>query len=434
MRSFAPESSGTLSWSAVKDILALDNRDRLEREVVKHGNRLENIINPTHAPKSQTIFHATVQLRSTNCLKFLLKKTINKIQFNIPDENGSTPLHLAVLNMAQEYNSPTLGCLKLLLSHGAFVNGRNNDGDTPLHLMAKMMLNGELKNWDGTIACFHILLTHEFINVHAQNKCRQSAKSIVSLSLLKGTVYHAQVRISLIEKAISTNSTSNLEEIYEQIADCLLSVNSINAKQILTTQLKNSKLLGNLSNRYIGNKTLLYYIVEKFDLKLIDGFIRIGCDPWLANVGDGKIPLHAALSRCDFDVVALILQHMKKRNCINHQLDLKELSFSLLQTFLCSSKAKNKSQMKCLERLLKDDILLDVNQFWRVNSRTKKISSALTTAMVKFAGHLTAFIIATWMDNSAAIQLLQRSGAQLIEVPRQTGENFNKQYDFYVSL
>lgn len=65
-------------------------------------------------------------------VEFLLA---NKATFNVRDDKGLTPLH-----MAADYDHVDVA--KWLLDHGADVNARDKQGRTPLHLAAWDNVNG----------------------------------------------------------------------------------------------------------------------------------------------------------------------------------------------------------------------------------------------------------------------------------------------------
>lgn len=111
-------------------------------------------INSKHY-RDQTLLHYAVINNSKEIAELLLSRIVNA---NAKDYNGNTPLHLAAainknyrkfsnsnLNLLY-YHEPTfdnsginirLYIIKLLLKNGAFVDIRNDDNNTPLHLAAR---------------------------------------------------------------------------------------------------------------------------------------------------------------------------------------------------------------------------------------------------------------------------------------------------------
>ena len=88
--------------------------------------------NTISAASSEHIFLEYVKSGDTKGLFGLFTdKTPPETYFSCQDENGNSPLHLCVL-----YNHPHI--LELLISMGFEIKS-NNDGDTPLHLAARML-------------------------------------------------------------------------------------------------------------------------------------------------------------------------------------------------------------------------------------------------------------------------------------------------------
>lgn len=78
------------------------------------------------------IFHEAI-FGGREMMKYLLELEGVKKFINGKDHEGSTPLHLAVKCLLGEKRREMVG---LLLQYGANVQARNNDGDTPVHVAA----------------------------------------------------------------------------------------------------------------------------------------------------------------------------------------------------------------------------------------------------------------------------------------------------------
>jgi hypothetical protein len=91
-----------------------------------------------------------------NVMITLLKKGVDP---NVQDEEGCTPLHRAIAIvkdvkiedeedfLANDECDDALYCVKLLLDHGADPNIRDNNGNTPVHILASNMYKGINKNY-----------------------------------------------------------------------------------------------------------------------------------------------------------------------------------------------------------------------------------------------------------------------------------------------
>ncbi|CAN0900141.1 Protein CfxQ homolog [Linum grandiflorum] len=77
---------------------------------------------------SQTPLHVSAGNNKGEIVKFLLNwKGAEKVELEAKNMYGETPLHMAAKNGCKE-------AAQLLLSHGAFIEARANNGMTPLHL------------------------------------------------------------------------------------------------------------------------------------------------------------------------------------------------------------------------------------------------------------------------------------------------------------
>jgi hypothetical protein len=110
-----------------------------------------NACNP--ADFGSGLLHRATRYGSIGLVETLLK---NKANGKLKDQDGNTPLHLLIMEHGAASNSnDALAILSLFLKYGANVNARNNEGKTPLQLASELALtatteeNGYLRtlNW-----------------------------------------------------------------------------------------------------------------------------------------------------------------------------------------------------------------------------------------------------------------------------------------------
>jgi ankyrin repeat protein len=90
-------------------------------------------------PENEVWARDDIVAQATDTIKLLLKGS-NPSSINIPDNRGNTALHLASSGEAQsgnEHSRVARVIVKLLLEHGADAALRNQQGQTPLHLVTK---------------------------------------------------------------------------------------------------------------------------------------------------------------------------------------------------------------------------------------------------------------------------------------------------------
>ena len=97
----------------------------------KKKSQITQIISQTHTKKdtkSNTLLHRAVLSEEVDIVEFLIK--LNVVDINSPDENKSTPLHMAAAN-------GNVDITKLLLSHKADIYAFDAQGETAVYIAAK---------------------------------------------------------------------------------------------------------------------------------------------------------------------------------------------------------------------------------------------------------------------------------------------------------
>lgn len=104
------------------------------QKFLRHNPSLLNDRNPVMA---QTPLHVSAGYNSIEIVKFLLDwQGPEKVELESKNMYGETPLHMAAKNGCNE-------AVGMLLSHGAFVEAKANNGMTPLHLAVWHSIHAE---------------------------------------------------------------------------------------------------------------------------------------------------------------------------------------------------------------------------------------------------------------------------------------------------
>lgn len=368
------------TWQLVLDILETDNKDAMELEVARLGGDLKTVLRPVDAPDGKTIVHAAVENGAKECLKFLIIKMSSELELDEPDQDGRTPLHYAVELGYLVVNPDILECMELLLSHGAYVNARDKFGDTALHNVAQMSISDPRNNSDCFLHYVDLLLSQRDIDLFAKNGNNQKPLDIKKhfSDLKNGSCPKYKMIQNKAEKCTTDITTRSL------LYNAVYSVAEINQKTL------SEKLKESIPNAFIGTKSILFHVVQKMNVSIVKKILSNGFNPWMENVDDHKIPLHAALTRGNAQIVAVLLEHMKS-SPESKLTDLRPLSFELLRTVLCNASRPGKvdedskvNHLKCLQLLMAKDVLIDVNATDGSDEQIRAIGLADSLDLQKF--------------------------------------------------
>ncbi|KAH9574411.1 hypothetical protein CY35_01G055800 [Sphagnum magellanicum] len=98
------------------------------------------LINSRNPIMTETPLHRAAASNEVDAVKFLLEwQGAEKVELETKNTYGETPLHLAAKNGCTE-------AMKLLLQHGAYIEARANEAQTPLSHLPKSPSNDKLRN------------------------------------------------------------------------------------------------------------------------------------------------------------------------------------------------------------------------------------------------------------------------------------------------
>ncbi|XP_071538837.1 transient receptor potential cation channel subfamily A member 1 homolog [Panulirus ornatus] len=295
----------------------------------------------------------------------------------IDDENGSTLLHI----LAKKYSKQETRAQKipaLLLQHGANVNAKDKDGNTPLHIAAR----------EGKQDLCAILLEHQKTDgaspkVNIKNKksmtpmhyaAQQGQIQVVELLIKEGAnpsikdnqkyfpLHHAADRgFHECCKVLAPFYPNDAADDKEQIPPVMLAARK--GHYLCYKEMNDAKM--NLSYRDIVGNTALHIVAKLGFEKFVGLLLDMGAPPNIQN-NFGNTPLMEAIMKCRTSCVNILMD--KGAN-----LDMKNNSQSGVLHVAASKKAED-----CLDSLLKNE---DVKK--NIDEKDKDGYTALCIAVKK---------------------------------------------------
>ena len=395
--------TGSIPWEILSKILHEDDRDELELECSKRGDRLSNILWPECShPVKKTIIHSAIEYQAYNCFLFLLGKCASNNHLNQPDSEGKSPLHYAVeiyqneslllpcmrklrLSVYPEaHNEPIYfsyapQIIKVLLGCGAFVNQRNSQGDSPLHCLTKQCIDKTPLLTHSLLQGLEALLSDETIHVDANNNEQSSpleaiygeisiqpdsvsefCRKLIQNGSRASNYYIFKLQFHGTRK-INENKDKKKKIKKDEFSELLHYIIAKEEPKIKSFfKINARKHIDHWQEQFIGEKYLIFHLISEFSHEIVQCFLTFGGDPW-KPYNDNKLALSAALQKGDFRMVDLLLEHMKNRD-EQDTLDLKGRTASLFEDILRNlniDKQMGINFHSCLERLLQKDIILE---------------------------------------------------------------------------
>ncbi|KAA0198797.1 hypothetical protein HAZT_HAZT006381 [Hyalella azteca] len=409
-RLLVPDNAKMPKWEKISKIIEKDDAKEL-RQQLEHET-LELVARPQDSRHHKTALHAAVESPAPECLKVLLDASPGLDVLDSPDIDGNTPLHAAVKGLNSD-------AITKLINAGANVNLRNDQGHSPLHLLAYAAATAaSAENFD---KCVDALLKCPSLDFEALNNSKITPLRAAAGKMPSKTGSLVTFCQKLVQKGanIDTSTRSILDK--HNFPNIPIEPTTLPQPQTATAKLLNLLILNQPEgiadmfrgvsgsqevraavNCYFGSKKALYYLVDRCSETGVKALLQAGADPWSSN-RNGELALHRALARGHVAIVNLLISEMKKNNR-NRVVDLRHKSFSLLQKALENNKAADKTVTesydpnKCLQRLFENDVLIDVNQ--------KEEGTVVNQ---------TALHIAGAMNNQEAMAILLEHGAYLGE-------------------
>ena len=324
---------------------------------------------PQHkdAPNAETIFHTAVRLGAMNCLQYLLDTY--PYQSDKPDMFGNTPLHLAVAYLEDDM-------IKLMLDKGAYVNSRNNSGDSVLHMI--VLLYFDDSDFNKVNNCLQVLLNAKHIDLSPKNAFLQTpinmvipcleenipwAKTFCYELAMRGLQLPAQIQQILGEQLDSHQDDVAIvsPDIISNVFNAILTDDDAE----LTEMFQNIEAMRRIKYQFLGSRPIAHHLASKFDANLLKLFCEQGGNILKESV-DGTLALHAALARGNVEIVDIVLKSMNAAKS-DIPLDLRKWSFSLLKSVLCNKERtinilEDADHTECLNKLLENNIKFKINQ------------------------------------------------------------------------
>ncbi|XP_042227245.1 transient receptor potential channel pyrexia-like [Homarus americanus] len=342
------------------------------------------------------LLHAAAKMGAHECLQVLLDANSSKDVLDAPDDEGRTPLLVAVSEAQDEV-------VKKLLDVGAHINARNKNGQTALHILTCAIAAGK-KNEETLDKIANLLLDKKYkidLEPHdpyedltplgiAASKLPQEDAAPTRNGLIKLCKNLVNAGASLQENG----EEGTIEEVLKRkgalpsilmggelppaptrpaasvFLDMILRRNSIqNIREFLLTKsaedARGAEYVRAIVNDRLGNQTLLFYAIDNSNESLVKTLIEFGAHARALEITH-ELPIHRAAALGHLPIFNLIIDRMKGGN---KSVDLREYTVSVVQKLMESSKRKKGpsrdiSHLDCLRRLMEDDVLLNVDQEW----------------------------------------------------------------------
>ncbi|KAK7071761.1 hypothetical protein SK128_019118, partial [Halocaridina rubra] len=372
-------------YKDIMDLIKADNDNGLKSLRIKYGENC--VLQPRHPPElavqSTTPLHIAAEKGALKCLQFLLDIPSSPDVLDLPDYDGRTPLMVAVAKAQPR-------AVEMLLKAGAHVNARNNKGQSSLHLLV-FALQREVLSEVALQEILDILLKHENIDLepHSDSNLTPLATASTRLPEEDGAPRKSHL-ITFCKKLVKVGASlraSAGDGTVEEVLQKKRALTSILMEIILppapsrpfASEFLDMIILGKSTdelkdflknkdariavNYRLGSQTLLFRAVDKGDEELVKYLLATGANSWASEV-TGELPIFRAVARSNYKLLDHLINHMKSNK---KEVDLQDYTFTLIQKLMESAKkvkecTPEESQSKCLERLLKSDVLLNLNQ------------------------------------------------------------------------
>ncbi|XP_042869011.1 transient receptor potential channel pyrexia-like isoform X2 [Penaeus japonicus] len=335
---------------------------------------------PSQAAHIVTSLHIAAQKGKLKCMRVLLENSPSADVLDAPDQDGNTPLMAGVKEAQHE-------AVKMLLEAGAHVNARNNKGQSALHLIT-IAIHKNAKSEEALQKTADLLLGWCDIDLEAHNGSGLTALAAAARYLPEGSgAPRSGILIKFCRNLVSAGAS--LEETVGSEA----SEDVLRRKQALTAVLmgvgrgdplprpalsrfldmlvlrKNTREIKDFmpkdaANCRLGSKSLLFHAVDSNDEELVRLLLEKGANAWAVEITK-VLPIYRAAAKGHVPIFELLLESMKTN--ASKKLDLKEHSFHILKKLIENSRRLKGAppdidHLKCLERLLQNDIILNLNQ------------------------------------------------------------------------
>ncbi|KAK7068728.1 hypothetical protein SK128_002806 [Halocaridina rubra] len=356
--------------------LEKDDDNEFKKIIEKHKG------NDVSQPCIPSYLHKAAEKGALKCLQFLLDILSSPDILDLPDDYSRTPLMVAVAKAQPR-------AVEMLLKAGAHVNARNNKGQSSLHLLVFALQRGVLSE-EALQEIVDLLLKHENIDLepHSDSNLTPLATAITRMPEEDGAPQKSSL-ITFCKKLVKVGASlkaSAGDGTVEEVLQKKRALTSILMEIILppapsrpfTSEFLDMIILGKSTdeikdflinkdariavNYRLGSQTLLFRAVDKGDEELVKYLLATGANSWASEV-TGELPIFRAVARSNYKILDHLINYMK----LNNKVDLQRYTLTLIQKLMESAKkAKDctpeESQSKCLERLLKSDVLLNLNQ------------------------------------------------------------------------
>lgn len=300
-------------------------------------------------PDKKTPFHLAVISNSVNCLEYLCQTMDDLWIINDPDLFGKSPLHYAV-ERSLDVLCSNVRSIGILFSAGALVNVRNADGDTPLHVFMRLIhANLDDKSVKKVLTSLKFFMRNDTIDFEAKNRMHETPEEILD----KEKVKFNDLGVPFINCINDLHRTPTVKSSEYYLSRAVETVLLEGSDHDLLRNLAHVGQLNSIGNVYLGTKTLVYLVTERYNAHTLNVLLEVGFNAFCPNLDDEKLPLHAAAQKCDHEMMLILLKSIEARShkSFEHNISVQS-SFEVIQTLLCNFNSKFNENNICLSLFL----------------------------------------------------------------------------------
>ncbi|EAY22143.1 ankyrin repeat protein, putative [Trichomonas vaginalis G3] len=241
--------------------------------------------------KGKTPLHYAIQLNKANAIEFLLAQGAD---INASDNDGKTPMHYFAENMNKNI-------FEILISNGADINAIDISGKTALHCVIRGIIFKSRYSSKKSILCNSEQRCQEIVEILVShgagvNNRQENGKTALHYAVEQNSIKIAEFLLS---------NGANINENYENGKTCLHSAVAIDIEEMVIFLISHR---ASVNAKDDCGKTALHYAVEENNKIMAEILIHHGADV-TAKDQCGKSVLQYAYEQNCNEMIQLLITH-----------------------------------------------------------------------------------------------------------------------------